>query len=85
MSARGLPIACPAAAFVARRTFQQAIVDLTRTWRNSAGEYDWYNFEHALRAAADLAGDLGLSDDKMILERTLTWKRSCLGVTAVRR
>ena len=45
---------------------------MTRVWRNSAGEYDWYDFEYTLRAAAVLAGDIGLSDDKMILERTLT-------------
>ena len=72
MPARGLPIACPAATCVARRQFQQHIIDMTRIWRNSAGEYDWYDFEYAVRAAAVLAGDMGLSDDKMILECTLT-------------
>ena len=59
MPARGLPIACPAAACVARRRFKQLVVGLTRIWRKPTGEYNWYDFEYALRAAADLAETWG--------------------------
>ena len=40
---------------------------MTRIWPNSAGEYDWYDLEYAICAAAVLAGDMGLPDD-MILD-----------------
>ena len=72
MPDRGLPIAYPSATRVVRRQFQQHIVDRTRVWRNSAREYDWYDLEYTVRTAAVLAGDMGLSDGRMTLERTLT-------------
>ena len=40
---------------------------MTRVWRNSAGEYNWYDFEYTARAAAVLAGDMGLLGDKIIV------------------
>ena len=55
-----------------RRQFQQHIIDMTRVWRYSVGEYDWCDFEYTVCAAAVHAGDIELSEDKMILERTLT-------------
>ena len=69
--AHGLPIACPAATHVVRRQLQQHIVVMTRVWRNSAGTYDGHDFEHTVCAAVALAGDMGLSKEKVFLERTL--------------
>jgi hypothetical protein len=82
----GLPIACPVATLVVRRRFQQHIIDMTRVWRTSAGKYDWHDFEYTVRAAAALAGDMGLSEEQVLLERTLTrgqfilWLSGCLAV-----
>ena len=55
-----------------RPQFQQLIVEMTRTWRNSAGSHNWCEFARTLRAAAPLAQDMGLSPEQAILELTLT-------------
>ena len=49
------------------KKFQQHIVDMTRAWRNSAGKYDWHDSEYTVRAAASLAGDMGLSEENMMM------------------
>ena len=36
------------------------------------GKYDWHDFEYTVRAAVALAGDMGLSEEKVLLERALT-------------
>ena len=45
---------------------------MSRSWRNSIGEYKWYDFAYTLRAAADLAHDMGLPSEQAGLERMLT-------------
>ena len=47
-------------------------MEMTLTWRNSAGSYNRYDFARTLRAAAALAQGEGLNSERAILERTLT-------------
>ena len=55
-----------------RLYFQQLTLNMTRTWRTSDGEFDWYNFACTLSAAATFAHGMGLSAEQAILERTRT-------------
>ena len=66
-----------------RLQFPQVIADMSRTWRNSTGDYNWYDFAYTLRAAAALAQDMGLSSEQAILERMLTRGQLCSGASAV--
>lgn len=50
-----------------RLQFQTLRGAMTRTWRNSAGKYNWYEFSHTLAEAAALAHDMGLSAEQVIL------------------
>ena len=45
---------------------------MSRTWRNSTGDHNWYDFWYTLRAAAALDHDMGLPSEQAILERILT-------------
>lgn len=50
-------------------------MEMIRTWRNSAGSYNWYDFSRTFRAADALAQDMGLSPEQESFDRTLTrWK-----------
>ena len=74
----GSLITYPVATLVIRRQFQQHMVNMTRVWRNSAGTYDWHDFEYRVRVAAALAIDMELSKEKMLLEHTLTLRQFTL-------